>query len=135
MKFELHPQLASDCFEVGKLRINRLLMMNDSRFLWTILVPELPELKDLHDLPRDHHTDLFDDIDQVSRVIQRMADADKINVAALGNQVPQLHVHVIARTLNDAAWPAPVWGLGKAVPYAADESKAVLSQLSTRLRL
>ena len=135
MEFELHPQLAADCTRIGQLDSGLLLLMNDSRYLWTILVPELPGLRDLHDLPKQHHASLFDDIDRVSRVIKQMAAADKINVAALGNQVPQLHIHIIARTRNDAAWPAPVWGAGTATAYSNDETDAVLAQLSTRLDL
>jgi len=131
--FELHPQLAADCYRVKKLKICRVLMMNDSRFLWTILVPELPHLKELHDLPREHRVDVLEDIDRVSRALEFMAAADKINVAALGNQVSQLHIHVIARSVNDAAWPAPVWGVGEAVPYAMDESEAIVAQLRARL--
>lgn len=115
--FTVHPRLAADCFDLGRLSLCQLLLMNDARFPWCILVPRIPDLRDFHDVPREHRTTLFDEIEQVSNALGRVSKADKMNVAALGNMVPQLHVHVIARTTSDAAWPAPVWGVGTAVPY------------------
>ncbi|MEZ4280815.1 MAG: HIT domain-containing protein [Myxococcota bacterium] len=116
--FSLHPRLAADCFDLGSLPLCQVLLMNDERFPWCILVPRIPDLRDLHDVPREHRTALFDEIERVSNALQQRHRADKMNVAALGNVVPQLHVHVIARTTTDAAWPAPIWGVGTAVPYA-----------------
>jgi diadenosine tetraphosphate (Ap4A) HIT family hydrolase len=116
-RFTLHPQLAADCFEVADLGLSKLLLMNDSRYLWCILVPMLGGLSDLHDLPQEHRKGLFDEIDILSAGIKALHNADKINVAALGNMVPQLHIHVIARTVGDAAWPGPVWGVGDAQPW------------------
>lgn len=120
MSFELHPQLARDCHDLGALALSRLLLMNDVRFPWCILVPRREGLRELHDLAGEDRSALFDEIDAVSRALQHTVDAHKINVAALGNQVPQLHVHVIARQRDDAAWPGPVWGQGSAEPYAPE---------------
>lgn len=118
MSFALHPQLTRDCHHLGDLTLCRLLLMDDARFPWCILVPRRDGLRELHDLAGDDRSALFDELDAVSRALQHTVDAHKINVAALGNQVPQLHVHVIARQQDDAAWPGPVWGQGPAEPYA-----------------
>ena len=99
------------------MELSRVQMKNDSRFPWLILVPEVPGLKDLHDLSPEDQVTAMAEIDTVSRVLSDLHAPDKINVAALGNMVPQLHIHVIARFTTDEAWPAPVWGVGDAVPY------------------
>lgn len=130
MSFTLHPQLARDCHDLGELPLCRLLLMNDARFPWCILVPRRPGLRELHDLAGGDRSALLEEIDAVSRALQETAGAHKINVAALGNQVPQLHVHVIARQRDDAAWPGPVWGQGTAEPYAP----GVLDDRVTALR-
>ena len=130
--FQLHPRLAADCFDIGALALCQVLLMNDARYPWCILVPRLPELRDFHDVPRADRTQLFDEIDATSRALVQLVAPYKLNVAALGNQVPQLHIHVIARTTSDAAWPSPVWGSGAAVAYervAADKMTKALAQL------
>jgi diadenosine tetraphosphate (Ap4A) HIT family hydrolase len=131
--FELHPRLAADCFDLGDLSLCRLLLMNDARFPWCILVPRIEGLRDFHDVPREERLTLFDEIERVSKVLAAEANAIKMNVAALGNMVPQLHVHVIARTANDAAWPGPVWNAGPAVPYA--DASARIAALKRSLAL
>ncbi len=128
--FELHPQLAADTFHVATLRLSELLLSNDCRYVWCILVPRLPNLRDFHDLPAEHKAVMHEEIDRVSEAIKGLTKAYKINVAALGNMVEQLHVHVIARHRDDAAWPGPVWGVGNTKPYPPDE----LDRLVTRLR-
>lgn len=124
MAFELHHRLAADCFLIGEFTLSCVLLMNDSRFPWCILVPRRDALRDLHDLAEIDRVALFDEIDLVSRVLTKRDRVDKINVAALGNQVAQLHVHVVARRIDDAAWPAPVWGFGTAVPYLDGPAEA-----------
>jgi diadenosine tetraphosphate (Ap4A) HIT family hydrolase len=131
--FTVHPQLAADCFDLGSLELCQLLLMNDERFPWCILVPRVANLRDLHDVPRDRRTALFDEIERVSATLQDIAHADKINVAALGNMVPQLHIHVIARTTTDDAWPRPVWGVGTARPYPQDATR--IEQIRKALRV
>ena len=119
--FEVHEQLLNDCIVVGDASLCRVLLMNDARFPWLILVPRLLGLRDFHEIPTDHRSTLFSEIESASMIVQEIIDADKVNVAALGNQVPQLHIHVIGRLTSDAAWPGPVWGVGEAIPYDRSE--------------
>ncbi len=112
MAFALHHRLAGDCEKLADWALCTVLLMRDHRFPWMILVPRLSGLRDLHDLPRDQAPTLFDEIATASRVLINDLGAEKVNVAALGNQVPQLHIHVIGRHGNDAAWPGPVWNAG-----------------------
>ena len=111
--FTLHPRLAADTIALGDWPLCRLLLMNDARFPWVILVPR-PDLREIHDLPPAERATLIEEIARTSAVMQRAFKADKMNVAALGNQVPQLHIHIIARFATDPAWPNPVWGQGQA---------------------
>jgi diadenosine tetraphosphate (Ap4A) HIT family hydrolase len=133
--FELHHRLAADCFDVGALPLCQVLLMNDSRFPWCILVPRRPSLRDFHDVARADRIPLYDEIDAVSRALVQLTAPHKINVASLGNQVPQLHVHVIARRTTDAAWPAPVWGSGAGVPYVSDAAGTLSKGLAQSLGL
>ena len=130
MAFDIHEKLAADCERIGDLTLCTVLLMRDHRFPWTILVPRIDGLRDFHDLPRDQALTLFDEIDAVSRVLVNAFEAEKINVAALGNQVPQLHVHVIGRYASDVAWPGPVWNAG----VLADADAAVVGQRAAVLR-
>lgn len=118
--FEVHTQLLSDCAIVGDATLCRVLLMNDARFPWLILVPRLSGLRDFHEVPSEFRSSFFDEIESASIAVKEVIGADKINVAALGNQVPQLHVHVIGRLKSDAAWPGPVWGVGSPIPYDDD---------------
>ncbi|MCY3623854.1 MAG: HIT family protein [Gammaproteobacteria bacterium] len=130
MAFSLHEKLAADCESLGDLDLCTVLLMRDHRFPWVILVPRIGALRDLHDLPRDQAPVLFGEIDRLSRVLVDEFKAEKINVAALGNQVPQLHVHVIGRYASDAAWPGPVWNAG----VALDVDQAVVGERALVLR-
>ncbi len=129
MAFKLHPQLAADTIEVTNLDLCRVLLMNDATYPWLILVPERNGLKDLHDLEHADQSTCMMEIDRASRVLGDLHRPDKINVAALGNQVPQLHIHVIARFTSDAAWPNPVWGAGPAAAYAPNDLDRALAAL------
>lgn len=129
-EFQVHEQLTQDCELLGDLSLCRVLLMRDSRFPWLILVPREPGLRDLHDLDSVHRSDLFKEIEQASLAVQAIVDADKVNVAALGNQVPQLHVHVIGRREDDAAWPKPVWGVGAPIPYEDSELRDTIQTLA-----
>jgi len=115
--FELDPALAGDSFFVANLGLCRLLLMNDSRFPWLILVPQRADMVEIHDLSPLDQTMLTFETVTVSENLKAMTGCHKVNVAALGNQVRQLHIHVIARQTDDAAWPNPVWGSGHAEPY------------------
>ncbi|XOV84755.1 MAG: HIT domain-containing protein [bacterium] len=131
--FTLHEQLVADTTLVCELALSSALLMNDARYPWLVLVPRLAELRDLHEVPVEHRLTLFEEIDQTSSALLELTNAYKINVAALGNQVPQLHIHVIARQNNDAAWPGPVWGVGSPVAYRQAELHKLLTQLRSRL--
>ena len=133
MPFELHPRLNADCFFIADLSFSRLLLMNDRRFPWCILVPRLADLRELHDVPRDKRILLFEEIDTVSRALLSATGAHKINVAALGNQVPQLHVHVIARHQDDDAWPAPVWSSSPSEPYPDEAAQHEITVIQEAL--
>jgi diadenosine tetraphosphate (Ap4A) HIT family hydrolase len=99
----------------------RLLLMNDSTYPWFVLVPERADVREVHELLDDDQVRLIGESSRLSRWLAEVFEADKINVAALGNMVPQLHWHVIARYATDPAWPAPVWGKGPPKPYAPEE--------------
>ncbi|MEP6484764.1 MAG: HIT domain-containing protein [Rudaea sp.] len=129
--FALDPRLVADTHRIGDLTFSRALLMNDSRFPWIILVPRLPNLRELTDLSIDDQRRLLDDINRVAHVLHALEKPDKLNIAALGNVVVQLHVHVIARSTNDAAWPKPVWGVGASAAY----SEPALQQKMSALRI
>ncbi len=118
--FRLHERLAEDCHELRRLALSRVLLMDDANYPWLILVPERPGLGHLHDLAGDELPVMIREIAQASRVLEKIFLPDKINVAAIGNKVPQLHVHIVARFSTDPAWPDPVWGAVARRPYAAD---------------
>jgi diadenosine tetraphosphate (Ap4A) HIT family hydrolase len=107
----LDPQLARDSVAVGDLALCRVLLANDAHYPWLILVPRKPGLTELTDLEENAQAQLLGEIDACARALKNAGPCDKLNIAALGNQVAQLHVHVIARRKNDAAWPQPVWGV------------------------
>ena len=132
--FRLDPRLDQDTVPLARLSLAHVLLMCDARYPWLILVPAKPDLRELHDLDAADRTQLIEEITQISRVLERIFKPDKINIGALGNIVPQLHIHVIARRLGDSAWPGPVWGQGAAVPYTADELAATQKRLTAALK-
>jgi diadenosine tetraphosphate (Ap4A) HIT family hydrolase len=127
--FALHPQLAADTSEIARWPLSLVLLMNDGRFPWLILVPQRANLREIHDLPAAERGVLIEEIARAGRLMQSAFRADKINTAALGNQVPQLHVHVIARFVGDAAWPNPIWSHAPRRPMSAAERSARLAAL------
>jgi diadenosine tetraphosphate (Ap4A) HIT family hydrolase len=118
--FELDPQLEADTFPVGVTSLNRILLMNDSRFPWLILVPERPDITEPFELTDEDQRTLMQESMITGKSLKALFNAHKLNIAALGNQVSQLHIHHIARFRTDAAWPRPVWGVGAAEPYEAE---------------
>lgn len=118
--WSLHPQLVADTHVVQRWALSDVLLMNDERYPWLILVPRVPAATELVDLAPAQSAQLLEEITRASRLLQRAVQPHKLNVAALGNVVSQLHIHVIARYTGDAAWPRPVWGTGAAEPYAAE---------------
>jgi diadenosine tetraphosphate (Ap4A) HIT family hydrolase len=133
MQFLLDSRLAADAFVLGDMLLSRILLMNDARFPWLIVVPRRPELRELIDLASTERSILMEEIARASSALKEATRAEKLNVAALGNQVEQLHVHVIARFAGDPAWPHPVWGRGPATPYAPDEAARFSAEVSRTL--
>ena len=130
MTFALDPRLAADTLAVADLELSRVRLMNDARFPWLILVPRRAGLTEIVDLDRAERGVLMDEIALASEALRVLPSVEKINVGALGNIVRQLHVHLVARRIGDAAWPGPVWGAGAAQRY--DETTGV--ELVERMR-
>ena len=133
--FILDPRLAADTHLVGDLDLSRVLLMDDARFPWLILVPRRANLRELIDLDIAAQQLLLAEIDRCARILRTLEKPDKLNIAALGNVVAQLHVHVIARRANDAAWPRPVWGFGERVPHASFDLHDRLDALREALEI
>lgn len=119
--FQLDPQLAADTLFVGDLPLCRVLLMNDARYPWLILVPRHAGLRDLTDLNSADLAQCMLEVRTAADALKSCIAYRKLNVASLGNMVPQLHIHVIGRNENDAAWPKPVWGVGQAEAYSAEQ--------------
>jgi diadenosine tetraphosphate (Ap4A) HIT family hydrolase len=111
-RFALDPRLAADTIPVGDMALSRVLLTNDERFPWLILVPRRMGLVELTDLPPKYRAILMEEIAAASLALSTWPGVDKINVGALGNVVRQLHIHVVARSMKDEAWPGPAWGAG-----------------------
>lgn len=124
----LDQRLAQDTFHIGTLELCHILLMNDARFPWLILVPQLEHTSELTDLDQGQAATLMDEIRLTSYVMQTLAKPDKINVATLGNIVSQLHIHVVGRFLSDPAWPNPVWGFELRQPYPPHAAQALIEK-------
>ena len=133
--FTLDARLEADTQQIGELPFARVLLMNDARFPWLILVPRMAGLRELIDLAPSDQQRLLDDINRAANALHALEKPDKLNIAILGNVVPQLHVHVIARFTKDVAWPKPVWGIGERVPYAAHELRRYADQIAVALKI
>ncbi|MBA2237578.1 MAG: HIT domain-containing protein [Lysobacter sp.] len=120
-KWHLHPQLAEDTHPVARLGLSELCLMDDANHPWLILVPRVAGAIEWIDLDEAQQAQLTREIDMVSRALQAAFKPHKLNIAALGNMVSQLHVHVIARFEHDIAWPRPVWGMATALPYSPEQ--------------
>ncbi len=133
MTFMLDPRLAADTHLIGDFPLTRVLLMDDSRFPWLILVPRIAGARELIDLDAADRGILLDELTQAGRAIEALLAPDKLNIAALGNVVSQLHVHLIARFAHDAAWPRPIWNDGERAPYAAAARDALILKLRDAL--
>ena len=129
--FSLDPRLQQDTLTVGDFPLCRLLLMNDAQYPWFILVPRRADVSEVFDLDAADQLALWQETTTLASVLKDGFAADKMNVATLGNMVSQLHMHVIARTREDAVWPAPVWGKLPTQPY----SEVQLAEVLARLRL
>lgn len=129
----LHPQLQQDCFILGQFDLCLLLLINDSQYPWFILVPQRKNISEIHHLPPHEQQQLIIESSLLATAIEQAFQADKINIAALGNMVPQLHIHHIARYKSDVAWPKPVWGLHPAIAYQNEERDIVIQHIKAHL--
>ena len=127
--WSLHPQLAADTHPVASFELCELRLLDDANYPWLVLVPRVAEARELIDLDAMQQAALMREIDRSSRVLQELFRPHKLNVAALGNVVPQLHVHIIAREVDDPAWPAPVWGRVQARTYEPETLVERVTQL------
>ena len=119
--FTLHPRLDADCVDVGDLELCRLLVLNDCRYHWCVLVPRRADLTEIYQLSEPEQVQLTRESSRLSQFLAETFNADKMNMGALGNLVPQLHIHHIVRYRDDPAWPGPVWGVGEAQPYTDED--------------
>ena len=131
--FTLDPRLDTDTAFVKSLPLCEVLLMNDSRYPWLILVPRRDGLIELIDLDEQEQAVLWHEVNRASAALRLVGPCEKLNVAALGNIVRQLHVHLVARNSGDPAWPGPVWGHGPAAAYAAEQLKARVTALQAAL--
>lgn len=131
--FELHPRLAADTVPVGRFPLSLLLLSKDANYPWCVLVPLREDVFEIHHLGEKDQQQLMRESCRLSEVMTSIFDADKMNVAALGNVVPQLHVHHIARSESDPAWPQPIWGVRPAASYADDQLQDRLDHLRAAL--
>jgi diadenosine tetraphosphate (Ap4A) HIT family hydrolase len=131
----LHPQLASDTVNLGDLPLCQVLVIQDANYPWLLLVPRRPDVVEVLDLDEVEQAQLMTETTRVARALREITKCDKLNIAALGNVVPQLHVHVIARRKTDAAWPRPVWGVVPPVDHDPEELKQFISAIRKRIWL
>lgn len=116
-EWSLHPQLAKDTVNLGDLPLSRVLLIRDANYPWLLLVPRRNSVRDIVDLGEVEQAQLMTEINRVSRALKAETPCDKLNIAALGNVVPQLHIHIISRRKSDPAWPKPVWGVVPALEF------------------
>ena len=116
-EFVLDKRLAAVTVHAVDLPVSRVLVMDDARYPWLVLVPRRAHLTELYELDPTDRVMFTEEMTMAASQLKTLTKCHKINVANLGNNVPQLHIHVIARNPGDAAWPGPVWGQGEAVPY------------------
>lgn len=128
-EFELHPQLAADTFLLADLPLSRVLLMNEQQFPWLILVPRLAGISEIFQLSLSDRQQLEKESTHTAQTMMSFFNGEKMNTAALGNMVPQLHLHHVVRNSKDSAWPAPVWGNFEASPYTQSKADSIVAQL------
>lgn len=131
--FVLNSKLAADTFLVGDLKISRLLLMNDANYFWFILVPRKADLTEITDLPFSDQIEVLREINWVAQILKEEFGAQKLNIAALGNVVKQLHIHVIGRFENDIAFPKPVWGAFPAKTYEVKAAQELINKVKLKI--
>jgi diadenosine tetraphosphate (Ap4A) HIT family hydrolase len=133
--WSLHSQLKKDTIDIGDLPLCRVLVIKDAHYPWLLLVPRRHETSEIIDLEEVEQAQLMTEISRVARALKEITKCDKLNIAALGNLVPQLHIHVIARRSGDAAWPRPVWGAMPPLAHDAEEVQNFISALRRKIWL
>ena len=133
--WSLHPQLTQDTIDIGDLPLCRVLVIKDANYPWLLLVPRREGAVEIIDLDEVAQAQLTTEVSRVARALKEITNCDKLNIAALGNVVPQLHVHVIARRKNDVAWPRPVWGVAPPLAHDAAEVQNFISALRRKIWL
>ena len=133
--WSLHPQLDRDTASLGDLPLSRVLVINDANYPWLLLVPRRPDLSEVIDLGEVAQAQLMTEVTRVARALREVTACHKLNIAALGNAVPQLHVHVIARFRHDPAWPKPVWGAVPPRAYGREELHDFVTPLRRKIWL
>ncbi len=131
--FTLDSRLEADTFVIGQLGLSQILLMDDARFPWLILVPAKPDLAEIIDLSEAERIILMQEIAVASEALKSLFNPDKLNIGALGNHVRQLHIHVIARFVSDEAWPNPVWGKGERQPYPPHMAGSLIDRIAKAL--
>jgi diadenosine tetraphosphate (Ap4A) HIT family hydrolase len=132
--FVLDPRIRDDSLLVAELPLSAVRLMRDANYPWLVLVPRLAGITEIIDLDARQRAELMTEIALASEALRAVVPVDKLNIASLGNVVPQLHVHVIARVKGDAAWPRPVWGAVPSIPYPPGEAEALADTLAAHLR-
>jgi diadenosine tetraphosphate (Ap4A) HIT family hydrolase len=132
--FQLHPQLEADTVLVGRFPLSLLLLSKDANYPWCILVPQRAAMEEIYQLDRLDQQQLLEESSLLAKTLVELFAADKINLATIGNMVPQLHMHHIARFKTDAAWPRPVWGAVDAVTYQEDMLAQRVERIATSLK-
>ena len=132
--FQLHERLAADTHNLGRSRLCEILLMNDGTWPWIILVPAEPDIREIYQLGKEQQQRLLEESSALSQDMMEIFGGDKMNVAALGNMVPQLHLHHIVRFKGDPAWPGPVWGKQPPVPYEDGELEQIKEKLKPLLQ-
>jgi diadenosine tetraphosphate (Ap4A) HIT family hydrolase len=133
--WSLHPLLANDTIDIGDLPLSRVLVINDANYPWLLLVPRRTEANEVIDLNEVEQAQLMTEIARVARALKDVTGCDKLNIAALGNVVPQLHVHIIARRTGDAAWPRPAWGAVAAIEHDKAELESFIGAIRRKIWL
>jgi diadenosine tetraphosphate (Ap4A) HIT family hydrolase len=131
--FQLHPQLDADSVTIGDFPLSRILLINDANYPWFVLVPRKVDITEIYQLSEQEQVQLTRESAFLSKLIDKLFSADKINIAALGNMVPQLHIHHIVRFKSDSSWPHPIWGRIAAKHYSDEERKQLLTRLKNSL--
>lgn len=136
MKFSLHPRLAAGGFELGRLGGCRLLLKNNALYPWFLLVPEVEVgMEDLHELPPDRYREVMEAVRQVSEFVAGHFHPGKLNVACIGNQIRQMHVHIVGRSADDPAWPGTVWAYGGKKAYSDEEVARIKDAVRASLEI